>query len=67
MGLFIENNSTFGDVIVIAVRGGSALRNPKDDSQIKTILRSIGVDEISGCSITYSGLFCSNFIDKNIC
>ena len=45
MGEFIENNSTIGDVIVMAVRGGTRIHRTPYDSPIKTILRNIGVDD----------------------
>ena len=59
MGLFIENNSNYGDVIVIVVRGRSDVAVYGYDSQVRTILRKIGVDRLPDCTLTKG--CCSTF------
>lgn len=49
MGIFIEENSVVGDVIIMVVRGASTLHSASDDSEIKTTLRKIGLDTFVGC------------------
>ena len=55
MGVWIESNSSYGDVIVMVVRGEMRLSGFHDDSQVKRMMRKIGLDRIEGCSLSYNG------------
>ena len=49
MGLFIENNSTYGDIIVINVRGQSAIHVQPYDSTARRVFRQLGTDRLPNC------------------
>ena len=53
MRLFIENNSTYGDVIIMAVRGTTSIKKhlASLSHPIYDALRSLGVDRIDNCTL----------------